>query len=59
MYRLQQGSQWRRIKCDRRSLSFDATLVASGQRHCLSAMKDYCQSLDVREEFDLLTGCVR
>lgn len=46
-------------KCERRSLSFDATsLVASGQRRCPSAMKDYCQSLDVREDFDLFTAFV-
>ncbi len=45
-------------KCDRRSLSVDAaSLVASGPQRCPSAMKDYCQSLDVRD-FDLSTSFV-
>lgn len=45
-------------KCDRRSLSGDAaSLVASGPQRCPSAMKDYCQSLDVRD-FDLSTSFV-
>lgn len=46
-------------KCDCRSLSVDAvSLVASGQRCCPSAVKDYCQSLDVGEHLDLSTAFV-
>lgn len=46
-------------KCNRRSLSVDgASLVASGKWCCPSAMKDCCQSLDLREDFDLFTSFV-
>lgn len=45
-------------KYNRRSFSVDgASLVASGPQRCPSAMKDYCQSLDVRD-FDLSTAFV-
>lgn len=55
-YRLQQGSQWRRINAPRRSLSIDAR--QSCGFCCLSAMKGYCQRGDAREDSDLSTAFV-